>query len=271
MGYIYSGGDPNGSYGLSAFNQSYNGAQTLPAFNPSGMATPAAQSGASTPAAPSVWNPWNQSPGSMYRQDLGPGWNPTQYATNDYTNKLAGWLGARPTQTTGSTAGPFSVPDQNVLDYGDGFVSNAGLTGELFQNYDPAQAMRMLADQRKIAQGGTTTTGTDPGLVHYDPSIPAAPLSKPVVTQPAGAAPQPANPAQTYINNVLGGTQQGSTAAPPSADFSSLLSLLSLFGSNPMQQQQTATNPLQSLLALFGGGLPDQFTYTGSRYNNLFY
>lgn len=95
-----------------------------------------------------------------YRTDVG-GYNSLQYATDTTAQDLATALGATVVKTSSNT-GPYSVPPQEMLDFGNGFVANAGLVEQFYQAFGPAAA-KMLADQATLAQGNSTS-GPNPTL-----------------------------------------------------------------------------------------------------------
>ena len=63
---------------------------------------------------------------------------------------------------TAATSGPFSVPQQNMLRFGNGLVANAGLVAQMVQMFGPEMASRMLADQASVEAG--SGVGQNPSL-----------------------------------------------------------------------------------------------------------
>jgi hypothetical protein len=96
-----------------------------------------------------------------YRNDIG-GYNPQQYATDATAQDLASTLGATVVKT--STTGA-SVPPQNMLDFGNGFIANAGLVEQFYEAFGATVASKMLADQANLASGSASSV--------VNPSLPA--------------------------------------------------------------------------------------------------
>lgn len=88
------------------------------------------------------WTPTYQTPG---------GYNPSQYATVDTANSLAGsigsglGLGGNVIQTQSS--GPGGPPPQQMIDFGGDSPLNAGLLAERYKKYDHDTADRMTRDE----------------------------------------------------------------------------------------------------------------------------
>lgn len=131
------------------------------------------------------------------------GWNPYQYATNETTNRLAQQFGGQATKTA-AASGPFAIPQQNSIDFGNGWVGNAGLTQQLLDSSGSLGQARMDA-MRQTAAGGTTGIGTDPSLVGYRPTIQGF--------QPPAQPQAPQAPAQTPTQ--AGGSGQNPLANSP--------------------------------------------------------
>ena len=106
-------------------------------LNPSGLQPTSQYNGAN-------WNPTYQS---------NPGYNPSQYATLDTANTLAGGvgsglgLGANVRQTQNAPGSPIGPPPQLMLDFGGADPLNAGLLAERYGKYDHATADRMTRDE----------------------------------------------------------------------------------------------------------------------------
>lgn len=96
-----------------------------------------------------------------YRTDVG-AYNSLQYATDATAQDLASALGAK-VVTTHSETGPVAVPSQNMLDFGNGFVANAGLVEQFYQAFGAAAASKMIADQANLASGAANS-GQNPSL-----------------------------------------------------------------------------------------------------------
>lgn len=108
------------------------------------LTSPVGSTAASAPASSSgAANP--------YRTDVGV-YNPTQYATDATAQGLASLLGGT-VMKTAATSGPFSIPQQNMLSFGNGLVANAGLVAQMVQMFGPDMASRMLADQAHSEAG----------------------------------------------------------------------------------------------------------------------
>ena len=88
-----------------------------------------------------------------YRTDIGT-YNPLQYATDATAHDLAASLGATMVKTSANT-GPFSVPPQNMLDFGNGFVANAGLVEQFYNAFGSTVASKMLRDQANLVIGAS--------------------------------------------------------------------------------------------------------------------
>lgn len=108
--------------------------------------SPDADTGASADAA---------APDAPYRTDVG-AYNSLQYATDATAQDLAAALGAK-VVTTHSETGPVAVPSQNMLDFGNGFVANAGLVEQFYQAFGAAAASKMIADQANLASGAANS------------------------------------------------------------------------------------------------------------------
>lgn len=173
--------------------------------------------------------------GGTYRNDLGEGWNPFQYATDQRTNELAKIFGGTPgrTASTAGTGSPFAIPQQNVIDFGGGYVGNAGLTQQLidFGGGDMDLARRRLAAMAKIENGQNLGLGNHPALEGYDPAR----------TTPVTAA----NTNQFTGNSILSNIQRGSQGGNPFAAGNAPASQA------PTQSQSAQFNPLM-LMALMG-------------------
>jgi hypothetical protein len=219
---------------------------------------------------------------SAYRTDLGSEWNPYHYATDETTKNLVNLLGGTATKTAPTSSGPFNIPQQNAIDFGGGFIADAGLTQLFIDTYGLDVAKQMFTDMSKNAIGSTAGIGTDPSFVNYNPQATTPvtannpnPFTGVSVTQAQQAAQN--RSIQNYINQILGGgnqipqtqtpqTQMPQTQNPQSTN--ALLTLLSLFTNNPVQQN-TDSNLLQTLLTLMGG-MRDPYSYSRPRYS-LFY
>ncbi|MGH7247205.1 MAG: hypothetical protein ACREH9_03785, partial [Pseudomonadota bacterium] len=79
-------------------------------------------------------------------------YNPLQYATDSTAQQLATMLGATVVKTAASEV-PLNIPQQNMLDCGNGFIANAGLVANMFQMYGPAEASQMLTAQARLDAG----------------------------------------------------------------------------------------------------------------------
>jgi len=155
-------------------------------------------------------------PMSAYRQDVG-GYNPFQYATDDTTNSLAKLFGATAGKTTDPN-GPggigFGPPSQNMLDFGGGYVGNAGLTQQFIDAFGLDRARQMFADQQaysqnnKMGDGPMLGIGTDPSLQGYNPN-----LSQP--TTFGQRANFGASPSSFYNNPRSGGQMPQMPGAQP--------------------------------------------------------
>lgn len=244
----------------AAYYTPTNGSYNLPnAFNPSAVPnttiTPPTQS--TQPTQPSGTT------ASAYRTDLN-GWNPYQYATNATTNNLTKLLGGTATSTQGATGGPFAVPAQNSIDFGNGYVANAGLTQQFIDTYGLDRAKQMFGDMAKVAAGGSTGIGTDPSLQGYNAALTApttynnvSPFTNTSLAQTTGnqpvVSPTYTPMAQQQITPPQPTTQQQNPFAMSGQNslsgIAQILSFLSLLGLG-QQLQQPTQNPLQSYMSM---------------------
>lgn len=159
--------------------RSFAEAAILPAGTAPSLRTSVAAPASSTSKAASLPAASTAAPpaftASPYRQDLGAAWNPKQYATDAATQNLIKVLGGgTAVQTSVSPGDAQQVPQQNCIDFGNGYVANAGLTQQIIDSYGLAQAQRMFADMAKQEQGSGLGAGTHPSLTGYDPALKVA-------------------------------------------------------------------------------------------------
>jgi hypothetical protein len=249
--------------------------------------TPQPQSNSANPYNPLMQTSYGGGQ-NFYRNDLGGGWNPMQYATDQRTNQLANMFGGVPTKTasTEGTASPFGIPQQNVLQFGNGFNdANAGLIQGLLDmsggNVDFVR--RQLADQAKIAQGSSLGVGTNAGLVGYDPSLTqprnatqVSPFTGISSAQQSALAPQTTLPTQPTTQSNPNTSNVPSTQAYSNQNnfMSSLMPMLFLSmlmgGGGGGFGGGGGLGSLVSLLGMLGGQqqLPQ---FPSSNYNNSLY
>lgn len=198
---------------------------------PPATAPPPAGAGAGAPPPPPPPPPPN--PMSFFRTDVGPTWNPTQYANQSGINSVQNLLGV-PSSSFGQTynQGPFGMPEQSVVNYG-GQNHNTGLIQNLINQYGAEQAKAMVDAENaaaKAAGGGNWTLSNDASLQGYtgvrpDVFIPSSALTTPPQTYNAANYSSPAafNQAQNNATqNALTGlyvppTSQQNNAPPPVA------------------------------------------------------
>ena len=135
-----SGPSANPAAGAAGFNN-FN-APPLPGTSSGTSSPPANGAGASGPQwfNGQNWNPTFQN---------NAGYNPSQYATQETANTLAGamgsglGLGANVNQTQNAPGSPIGPPPQQMLNFGGDAQLNAGLMAERYKKYDQATADAM--------------------------------------------------------------------------------------------------------------------------------
>ncbi len=130
------GPSANPAAGAAGFNR--------PPVDPQIAAQNGGTGGAGTPGR-SFFNGSNWNP--TFQQNAG--YNPSQYATTETANTLAGalgsglGLGANVMQTQNAPGSPIGPPPQQMLDFGGSDMLNAGLMAERYRRYDHATADAM--------------------------------------------------------------------------------------------------------------------------------
>lgn len=127
------------------------------------------------------------------RSDVG-GYNPNQYLTNSSSQDLATQFGGK-VVSSGEPQVPIGPPPQNLIDFGNGFQSNAGLLAGNVDRYGMDQAQKMLAAEQAYRPGNVYGDNHEQvGVVNPQtgaplPWNPPAQAAQPGATPAPGAAP----------------------------------------------------------------------------------